>query len=213
MSQLVKNTRGIMGLILSQLGLIVATGILLDAVFSLIFQNDWYEKADLKNVATDFSTIVEGMDTRFFENKTTYWFPHKNYQYSVMTSTEFIIISIKGNWDEELSHKERYLRRPWPRTTNPKWTSGEELHEYLKAKFFHTGNESDPIQSANIDDVKNDLNADRDLANTTLALNALKFDPDKPTYIEKIYIHFDKDDDGWDKTVDEKLDFIIIYQI
>ena len=102
--------------------------------------------------------------------------------------------------------------KPWPRVTNPKWTSGKELHDYLKAKYGQSGNESDPIKSADINTVKNDLFADRQTANKTLALNPIRFDIDKPLFIEKIYIHFDKDDDGWDKEVDEKEDFVILYQ-
>jgi len=79
MSKFIKNDAGIMGLTLSQIGLIIATGILLTAVFSIIFLNDWQRNAELKNIATSFSTIVEGMDTRFFENTTEFHFPDKTY--------------------------------------------------------------------------------------------------------------------------------------
>jgi len=213
MLKFIKDEGGIMGITLSQLGLIVASGILLSAVFSFVFLNDWQKKADLKNVATGLTTIVEGMDTRFFENKTMYWFPDKDYQYAASTSTEYIVIKSEGNWDEALSFKERFLIKPWPRVANPKWLSGKELHEYLKAKYLHSGNESDPILSTDMDAVKNDLFTDLEEANKTLALNPIQFDINKPLYIEKIFIHYDKDDDGWDKTIDEKQDFVIIYQI
>ena len=170
------------------------------------------KKADLKNIATGISTIVEGMDTRFFENKTMYWFPDKDYSYTLTASTEYITVASKANWDEQLSFKERFLIKPWPRTVNPKWTSGKELHDYLKNTYGRSGNESDPIQSVDIATVKNDLLTDRETANKTLALNPIKFDLEKPLFIEKIYIHFDKDDDGWDKDIDEKQDFVILYQ-
>ena len=170
------------------------------------------KKADLKNIATGLSTIVEGMDTRFFENKTMYWFPDKDYSYTLTTSTEYITVASKANWDEQLSFKERFLIKPWPITVNPKWTSGKELHDYLKNTYGRSGNKSDPIKSADINTVKNDLLTDRETANKTLALNPIKFDLEKPLFIEKIYIHFDKDDDGWGKNIDEKQDFVILYQ-
>ena len=66
MLKFIEDKKGIMGITLSHMGLIVATGVLLSAVFSVIFLNDWNKKADLKNIATGLTTIVEGMDTRFF---------------------------------------------------------------------------------------------------------------------------------------------------
>ena len=213
MLKFIEDKKGILGITLSQIGLILATGILLAAVFSIIFLNDWNKKAEMKNVATSLSTIVEGMDTRFFENKTTYWFPSTDYSYTLTASTEFIVATSKGYMDDILSHKERFLIKPWPRSANPKWTTGKELHDYLKTNYTQSGNKSDPIQPANIDDVKDEILKDREKANKLFALNPMQFNLSKPLYIEKIFIYYDKDDDGWDKTVDEKQDFVIIYQI
>ena len=213
MLKFLNDRDGIMGITLSQMGLIIATGVLIAAVFSIIFMNDWNKKADLKNIGTGLSTIVEGMDTRFFENTTMYWFPSKDYSYLVSTSTEYIVISSKSNWNEEISFKEQFLIKPWPRIANPKWISGKDLHNYLKVKYEHTGNESDPIRSADIANVKNDLETDKETAEKSFALNPLKLNLEKPVYIEKVFIYYDKDDDGWDKIIDEKQDFVILYQV
>ena len=130
MLRFIKNSYGIMGLTLSQIGLIIATGILLTAVFSMIFLNDWQRNAELKNIATSFSTTVEGMDTRFFENTTEFHFPDKTYYYNVSISTEYIIVSSEGNQNNKLSIKERFIAKPWPWTTNQTWKTGKELHNY-----------------------------------------------------------------------------------
>ena len=212
MLKFIENKKAIMGLTFTQIGLIIATAILLSAAISLVFLNDWQKKSDLENIASSFSTIIQGMDTRFFENKTMYWFPTKEYDYDITTSTEFIVASSTGEDDEVVSHKERFLIKPWPRSANTKWMSGKELHEYLLTNYSHSGNESDPIPSSEIDNVKDELSIDRDDTNKTLALNPIRFDLNKPIYIEKIYIYYDKDDDGWNKTIDEKEDFVILYQ-
>jgi len=48
MLKFIEDKKGIMGITLSQIGLILATGILLAAVFSIIFLNDWNKKAETK---------------------------------------------------------------------------------------------------------------------------------------------------------------------
>ena len=57
MSKFIKDNHGIMGLTLSHIGLIIATGILLTAVFSIIFLNDWQRNAELKNIATSLGRL------------------------------------------------------------------------------------------------------------------------------------------------------------
>ena len=75
------------------------------------------------------------MDTRFFENTTMFRFTDKNYYYNVSISTEYIIVSAKGNLNNEISIKKRFLRKPWPRSTNSNWLNSEDLHDYLKINY------------------------------------------------------------------------------
>jgi len=163
MSKFIKNDAGIMGLTLSQIGLIIVTGILLTAVFSIIFLNDWQRNAELKNIATSFSTIVEGMDTRFFENTTEFHFPDKTYYYNVSISTEYVVVSAEGNQNNKLSIKERFIVKPWPRTSDQTWKTGEELHK---------------------------LDKDNAVACIDLALSPLYIQTNKAVYIEKVVIYY-----------------------
>ncbi|RLF33819.1 MAG: hypothetical protein DRM98_01685 [Thermoplasmata archaeon] len=214
MSRFIVNDKGIMGLTLSQIGLIIATGILLSAVFSFLFFNDWYKTAELRNIANSFSTLVEGMDSRFFENTTVFYFPDKNYRYNVSISTEYIIVESEGNWRNKLSIKESFLRKPWLRQTGENWTNGEELHIYLNTTYSCYGEESDPIKKTHISSVKNYLNNLRDTANKSFALKPFYIDINKPVYIDKVYIFYDNNGDGsWDKNLDEKQGFLVIYQL
>lgn len=200
MSKFIKDNHGIMGLTLSHIGLIIATGILLTAVFSIIFLNDWQRNAELKNIATSFSTIVEGMDTRFFENTTEFHFPDKTYYYNVSISTEYVIVSAEGNQNNKLSIKERFIVKPWPRTSDQTWKTGEELHNYCLYTYGHSGTILDPIVQADLDE----LNIYKENAGIYLVSNPLYFKINKPVYIEKVIIYYG---------IAEKQDFLLIYQL
>ena len=200
MSKFIKDNHGIMGLTLSQIGLIIATGILVAAVFSIIFLNDWQRNAELKNIATSFSTIVEGMDTRFFENTTEFHFTEKPYYYNVSISTEYITVTSKGNQNNKLSIKERFLIKPWPRPSDQTWKTGEELHSYCRDTYGHSGTISDRITH---DDL-NELNNYKNTTSIDLASNPFYICTNKPVYIEKVIIYYG---------ITEKQDFLLIYQL
>ncbi len=182
-------------------------------MFSFLYYNNWQRQAELKNIATGFTIMVEGMDTRFFENTTLYFFPDKDYHYNVSISTEYIIINADGTWDNKLSVKERFLIRPWPRINNPDWNNGEQLHSYLKASYGRSGNKTNPINSFDITSVKNELNIEKEQDEQTLVYNPFYVDKSKPVYIDKIFIYYDTNGDkSWNKQNDENQGFIIIYQ-
>ena len=213
MLKFIPNNSSIMGLTLSNLGLFIATGILLAAVFSFIYLNDFNKKAELDNISNSFTTFVEAMDTKFFENKSRYFFPKKDYDYSISFSTEYISIQTEGFWNSDLISRKTFFIKPLPRLDNPNWTSGKMLHSYLKNNFGNFGNESDPINSSKELDVNNYLNIIRDSANFSYALNPFIVDKNKELYVEKIYVFYDMDgDDSWNKNIDYKSDLIIIYQ-
>ncbi len=214
MSKFIANDKGIMGLTLSQIGLIIATGILLSAVFSFLFFNDWYRNAEIRNIANSFSTLVEGMDSRFFENTTRFYFPGRDYQYNVSLSTEYIVIEAEGNWNNKLSIKKCFLRKTWLRQPGKDWINGEELHNYLNTTYGCYGNKSDPIKKTNISNVKNYLNNLIEEANKSFALKPFYININKPVYIDKTYIFYDiNGDNKWDRDLDERQGFLIMYQL
>ena len=220
MSRFIKNDRGIMGLTLSQIGLFIAVGILLAAIFSLVFLNDWNRNAELKNIATSFSSMVENMDVRFFEDTTSFSFPNEN-QYNVSISTEYIIVRSQGNLNDVLSVKERFLVRPWPQSKRSPWVGGIGLHNYLKGYLHNddthdwvnnSGNISDPITTDDISFVKNYLFSLQENVNKSLALNPLYIFTNKIVYIDKAIIYYDNNNDGIWNDGDEKQEFVFVYQ-
>ena len=215
MLKFINNNNGVIGLTISQIGLIIATAVILAAVFSFLYFSDFKRTSELKNIASGFSIMVEGMDTRFFENTTLYFFPDKDYSYNLSLNSEYLIVNADGSWmDNKLSVKERFLINPWPRKNNSDWVSEKELHSYLKNNYGQTGNITDPIQgSTNINKIKDLLNTEFEDASYSLALNPYYINRYKPVYISKTFIYYNTDGTGgWDKNSDENSEFILIYQ-
>jgi len=220
MSRFIKNDRGIMGLTLSQIGLLIAVGILLAAIFSLVFLNDWNRNAELKNIATSFSSMVENVDTRFFEDTIGFSFSEGNHC-NVSISTEYIIVRSQGNLNDVLSVKERFLVRPWPQSKRSPWVGRIGLHNYLKGYLHNddthdwvneSGNISDPIKANDIECVKEYLSSLQENVNKSLALNPLYIFTNKIVYIDKAIIYYDNNDDEIWNDGDEKQEFIFVYQ-
>jgi hypothetical protein len=200
MSRFTKDTNSIMGLTLSQIGLFLATGILLTAVFFLVFSSDWQRTAEIRSFASSFAHLVEDIDNRFFENTTRFQFPVKSYAYTVQLSTEYIVISAKGFWDTDLFVAERFLIQPWPRSSHQNWTTGEDLHEYLNTTCGHRGIKNDSISSVNFTQLSQEQN-------TTIsfyALHPLEMLIREPVFLEKVTIFYDGE---------KKHDFLIVYQL
>ena len=200
MSRFMNNTNGIMGLTLSQIGLFLATGILLTAVFFLVFSNDWQRTAEIRSFSSSFSNLVEDIDNSFFEKTTRFQFPSKNYAYTVKLSTGYIVISAKGFWDADIFVAERFLIQPWPRSSHQNWTIGEDLHEYLNTTCGHRGIKNDSISSVNFTQLSQELN-------TTIsfyALHPLEILIREPVFLEEVTIFYDGE---------MKHDFLLVYQL
>lgn len=212
MSKFINNKKGIMGLTLSQIGLIIATGILIVAVFSLIFLNDWQRNAELKNIANSFSTLIEGTETRLFEETAIFNFPKKDYNYNVSISSEYVVVSAKGKFGNELSFKERFLIKSWPQKKDSPWFGRIGLHNYLKENFGNSGNVSDPIKKVDIDDVKNYFKNEIEIMNKSFALSPLYLLTNKVVYIDNAFVYYDSNDGGFFDDSDEKQIFIFVYQ-
>lgn len=208
------NNCGVMSFTLSQLALIVATAILLTTVFLFVYYNDWGRNADMQGVASRFTTVVEGMDGRFFENTTVFWFPDKNYDYSVYLSHEYVVVESEGSWSDGLREVRRFNLRPWITIGNLKWVSGSELHDFLELNYVNRGTEMDPLVGIVLyDSIIGEFNHYTDIANVSFAKDPYLVDLREPVYVEKVYLYFDVDgNSGWDKDSDERYCMIIVYQ-
>jgi hypothetical protein len=200
MLRCIQDNNSVIDLTLSQIGLFIATAILLTVVLSLVFYNDWQRTAELHSLATSFSNLLGDIDNRFFENTIPYQFPQKDYTYLIRISTEYITLSAKGNWDTDLFVTERFLIRPWPRFSTQNWITGGDLHSYLNETCGHRGTKNDAIPKINF----TELYTEQNKTMSFFALHPLEILGRELVYLEKVTIFYD---DG------KSHDFILVYQL
>jgi hypothetical protein len=200
MLRCIQDNNGVIDLTLAQIGLFIATAILLSAVFSLVFSNDWQRTAELHSLATSFSNLLNDIDNRFFENTITYQFPQKDYTYLIRISTEYISISAKGSWGTDLINTQRFLINPWPRISTQNWTTGDDLHSYLNETCGHRGTKNDAIPLINF----TQLSTEQNETMSFFALYPLEILNSEPVYLEKVTIFYDSE---------KSHDFLLVYQL
>jgi hypothetical protein len=188
-----------MGLTLSQIGLFLATSILLIAVFVTINSSDWQKTAELQSLASSFSALLEDMDSSFIEHTTLFLFPENGYSYTVKLSTEYIVISKKESQGTTPSVLERFLTRPWIRLPEQNWTTGADIHAYLNITYGHQGTSHDPLFAENFTDFMQEHNT---LA-LFFAIHPLEIIIREPVVIEKVTIFYNDT---------KRLDLLLVYQ-
>lgn len=193
------DTHGILSLPLSQIGLFLATGILLSAVLSLVFFNNWQRTSDLKSFSSSFSSLTEDMGILFFENKTKFQFPERTYPYKIQLSSEYIGIVAKGFWGSDLHMTERLHRQVWIRSPVQNWTSGDDLHEYLNQTYGHHGEIDDLLPSENFTTLLQEQNT----SVVFYSLQPLEIIIREPLFLEKVTIFYGEG---------QKQDFLLVYQ-
>jgi hypothetical protein len=193
------NTSSMMSLTLTQIGLLIATGVLLSIVLSFVFSNDWQRTAELQAQMSSISNLLNDIDNSFFERTSMFQFSHEDYFYSVRISTEYIVVTAEGSWQNNLIVTKKIPTCPWPRTTQQNWTTGDDLHSYLNESCHHQGTQDDPISSENFTHLFQEQN------NTTAyyAMHPLGILINEPVFIEKVTIYYDQT---------KRHDFLLLYQ-
>jgi hypothetical protein len=194
------DTHSMMDLSLTHIGLLIATAILLSVVFLFVFSNDWQRNAELQAQASSFSNLLTDIDNSFFEQTSIFRFSHEDFPYSVRISTEYIVLSAKGSWQNTQSVAHRFLIRPWLRSTQLNWTTGGDLHTYLNETYGHMGTQEDPITQQNFSFFFQQLN------NTTafFASQPLELLINEPVYMEKAIVFYDEN---------KRYDILLLYQL
>ena len=213
---ILQNKRGVISWLLSQIALLIATGILLASIASLTFYNDWKKEAELKAIADEIATFIETMDLKETENSTTLILPLKSYYYKVNISTEYISVMRKdGTIKKKIKVVEPLIIKPFVlnKSLNPEWQSKEELHEWLeeytKQKYNkkYSGTSNNPLPSEKRSEIKKELDKRLNKISKIVARQPLEIDVNKPLYIEKAIIYFE----DVNKNL-ETIGLVIVYQ-
>ncbi len=188
-----------MDISLTHLGLLIATAILLSAIFSFVFTNDWQRTAELQAQASGLSNLLCDTDNSFFERINMFTFTDKEYPFTAKISTEYLMLTSTGSWQNTLKVATKFIIQPWLRTNQQNWTTGEDLRVFLNKTYHHTGTQNDPITSKNFTEFLQQLNN----TTTSYAKEPLNILINKPVFIEKTILYYDQ----------KKYDLLLLYQI
>ncbi|MFA5101937.1 MAG: hypothetical protein WC525_02170 [Candidatus Thermoplasmatota archaeon] len=200
MLRCLKDTHSMMGLTLTQIGVFLATGILLTIVVSLVFSNDWQRTAELQSQASSFTNLLGDVENSFFERTFRFQFARKEYPYVAQISTDYLVLSAPGSWQYNLTVPRRLLPRPWIRLPSQNWTTGGDLHAYLHQTCGHWGTEQDAISLENFSAIFEEYNN----TGAFFALHPLEIHMNDPVYIEKVTIFYQHH---------KQQHFLLIYQL
>ncbi len=184
-----------MDLTLTQIGLMIATAIILTAAVTFLANNDMQRRMELESIASQLTTLVQAMDAKSIENTTYYYLPDLGYEYTVTISTEYVTVSAKGFYNNDLSVKKRFIIKPWVQdsSTNPPldWVGGTALHNFIKNNYHRAANVTDPIQrKTQWETLRSSLATEQTQNILQRASDPLLLSPKKPVKIDKTILYF-----------------------
>jgi hypothetical protein len=200
MLRCLKDTHSMMGLTLTQIGVFLASGILLTVVVSLVFSNDWQRTAELQSQASSFANLLNDVENSFFERTFRFQFAQKEYPYVAQISTDYLVLYAPGSWQRNLTVTYRLLLSPWIRLPSQNWTTGANLHAYLNQTCGHWGTKQDAIPLENFTSLFEEYNS----TEAFFALHPLEIHMNDPVFIEKVTIYYQHH---------KQQDFLLIYQL
>lgn len=198
-----------MSLIIPTLGLLVAAGFILIAIFSIIFSNPVHRGIELQTLADAFTTRLQAIDTCMIETKAYYHFPTGASTLFISLSPESLSI-VKNDTKDPFIFNQILIVNPWIRTPNDPWMSAEELHQYLYLIIGSNATQIDPIPYTA--EFQTMLQDEWNQSFIKYLYNPYKIHSADPMSIEKCILYLDKNNNGiWEKT-DGKQEFVLIYQ-
>ncbi|MDG6229589.1 MAG: hypothetical protein QCH96_06455 [Candidatus Thermoplasmatota archaeon] len=203
------NEGGEMSIILPMLGLMMAAGIILITIFSIVFNNPLQDEVEMQTASYSFTSTLRAIDTCSYETSKSFLFPPSTYIYQFSLSPESITVSHTCD-TTPVVYRESFITDPWIRTIDDIWVNASDLHRYLFKYYGSYGTQNDPIGYTKeiIHRLSQECNQSYEIyLNDPYVLNVYE-----PVIIEKCIIYLDKDYNGiWEKK-DIKLDYLLVYQ-
>ena len=192
--KLLDDNRGVISWLFTQIGLMLAAGVLIGSIASLTFYSDWQKEAEAKNIASNFAAAVESVCLKEFPGNITYLFPQKSYNYEVEISTDYITVARGGGTTtDKIASREKLIIKPYVRPAGRgwNWNNSEELHAFLKNEYGHSGYVDDVFPKYQKDPVISYLRGELSITAAKLASNPLCVtNTDEPIFVEKTFVYF-----------------------
>jgi hypothetical protein len=192
------DCHGVVGLSLANLGLFLASGLLLAFIVGGVYGGFWERSAELRTTASSLNTCVETLSAAYDETKSTIEIPRVPTLTLVSCSSQFLHLTTTASFGAFVSVTDQWRISVWPRP-NGSWQSGGDLHKWLNMTFGHDGSVQDPVTSS----VLENLTKDQQDCAKTLALEPFVFDAARPLIVEKVFVYADNGERGA---------FMVLYQ-
>jgi len=200
MLKYIHDKEGVISWLLSQIGLLIATGILLASIASLTFYSDWQKEAEIKAIASNFATAIETADLQEFPKKSSYHFPKTDYYYEVTISTDYITVKRNdGMVSKKIVAREALLIHPWISPPMINTRGAEGFYDYLESRCEQGQDGSSPSSRIPRNIVENAFNESR----KELIEYPLNIDINEPVFIEKVFVYYTEGGRG---------SYVLVYQ-
>jgi len=197
-----------MGLTLSQIGIMIASAVILAALSSILFDSTWQEKQKMQQITQHISASLVSIDNTWYETQKNIEVSKEYFGYNITLSSSSIRVSPSGS-DEHIIRKPLMVR-PVIRTCSDEWITAEQLHTYLYQQYAHLGTKEDPIPENG--GVCFYLTNETNNTYFTYSLQPYVIDTSMQITLEKILIYIDENQDGsWEKT-ENILNYVVLYQ-
>ncbi len=135
MWKFVRDRKGDISWLLSQISLLIASSFLLLSIAGMTFYNDWVKEAEIRNIASDFASKLYAVDLMQFPGNISYYPPEKSYE--IFFSSEYVIvIRHDGILKKNIEVHKELLINPWIRLATWEWKNGDELIEFLDKEEY-----------------------------------------------------------------------------
>jgi hypothetical protein len=183
MSRFRSNCSGTLGLTLSNLGLFLASGMLLVFLLGGVYGGFWEREAEVRSTARSLNTCVETLSAAYSETTGAVTIPRNPMLVGFSCSCQYLRMESKASFGMVVSVTDRWLIPVWPRG-NGSWQSGADLHQWLHLTSGHNGSMQDPVNQS----VLENLTTDQQACAFALARDPLTLDAGRPVMVEKAVV-------------------------
>lgn len=180
------DRQGVISWLLSQMGLLLAVGVLMSTIAGITLYSDWEKETEAANLASHLAATIECMDLHTFPGRKTYIIPSVGYPCRITISSDYVTVSRSDSlMGKNITVRESLLIHPWVAPPQTDGYGAQGLYNYLGMVCGGGRNGSSPHQKAPVETVEEMFSRARNL----LAVHPCVLDQEKPLYVEKAFVH------------------------
>ena len=184
MSPLPHDTNAVFGLTLSNIGLFIASGLLLTLILQGTYGSLSERTAEISTTAHILNSTVETLLVTEDDIPLQIQLPTLIPGLQISCSTQLIHLTAPGSFGTTLADTQAWTLRPWPRNSTT-WQSSTDLHRWLRQTTAHTGTMNDPVNDTILCSLQETFTSEA----LQLATNPMQYSVTRPLTAEKVTIY------------------------